>query len=191
MTAIEVREIQPGDLVGVGRLLLEAYDRSGPFDEPYRRFLADAERWVPGATTVFVAERDGRVVGVVAFTLPGDREFETMLLPVADCGFRFLAVDPTAQRAGAGRALVRACLDAAGEHGCRRMVIHSMWFMTAAHRLYERLGFVRRPDLDVRFPSGVGYAFQRDVAPDADQHFPPPDAVPDEPPWYEDVWRGV
>lgn len=191
MITVQIREISPGDYNRVGRLLLEAYDRSGPFDQRYRQFLRHPDQWVPGATTVFVAERDERVVGVVALTLPGDREFETMLLPVADCGFRFLAVDPAVQGEGAGRALVRACLDAARKHGCRRMVIHSMSFMTSAHRLYEQEGFVRRPDLDVRFPSGVAHAFNRDLTADAATLYPRPGPVPDEPPWFEDFWEGA
>ncbi|MFN2555783.1 MAG: GNAT family N-acetyltransferase [Nitriliruptorales bacterium] len=199
MTRLRIREIAPVDYNPVGRLLLEAYDRVGPFSQPYRQFLRHPEQWVAGATAVFVAERragvegagregqvDERVVGVVAFTLPGDREFEQMLLTFADCGFRFLAVAPTAQGQGVGRALVRACLDTARARGCRRTVIHSMSFMTVAHRLYEQEGFARRPDLDVRFPSGVGYAFAQDLAPDAADHFPPPGPVPDEPRWFED-----
>lgn len=188
MRSVTVREIEADDYADVGRVLVAAYDATGPFTSDYRSFLGRPDDWVPGSTTTFVADDGDRVVGVVAFTLPGDPEFETPLLAVADCGFRFLAVDPLAQGAGAGGALVRACLAAARQRGCRRMIIHSMWFMTAAHRLYAREGFVRRPDLDIRFPTGVGYAFQRDLVPDADRHFPPPQPVPDEPPWYEDVW---
>ncbi len=187
MTGVRIRELGRDDHDPVGRLLLEAYDRTGRFEQSYREFLRHPELWAPGATAVFVAERDGRVEGVAALTLPGDREFEAPLRRAADCGLRFLAVDPPAQGKGAGRALVRACLDTARARGCRRMVIHSMSFMSAAHRLYEREGFVRRPDLDVRFPSGVGYAFARDLADDAPDHFPPPGPVPRDPPWFEDL----
>lgn len=189
-TRLRIREIAPGDYDHVGRLLLEAYDRTGAFDQSYRQFLRHPEQWVPGGTAVFVAERDEQVVGVVALTLPGDREFESMLLPGADCGFRFLAVDPVEQGKGTGRALVRACLDAARDHGCRRMVIHSMSFMAAAHRLYGQEGFVRRPDLDVLFPSGVGCAFSQDLTDDAAEHFPPPGPVPSQPRWFEDFCEG-
>jgi poly-gamma-glutamate capsule biosynthesis protein CapA/YwtB (metallophosphatase superfamily) len=46
-----------------------------------------------------------------------------------------------------------------GARDAHRLVIISMHWMTRAHRLYERrYGFVRRPDLDVRFPSGVGWS---------------------------------
>lgn len=172
-------------------LLVSAYEDAGPFDREYLRFLGRPEEWVGAATSVLVAERDGRVVGVVAFTLPGDAAFEEMRgEPVADAGFRFLAVDPEERGRGVGRRLVRACLHAAAERGCRRVMVHSMSFMQAAHGLYRQEGFVRRPDLDVRFPTGVGYAFQRDLTADAAAHFPPPAPAPAQPPWYEDVWRG-
>lgn len=188
MSELEIRTIRPGDHPRVGQLLLAAYDDAGPFDDEYRRFLLDPEQWVPGTTETFVAAQAGTVVGVVGFVLPGDAEFERLCPPAGDAGFRFLAVDLEARGLGIGAALTQRCISEATTRGCRRMLIHSMGFMTAAHALYHRLGFVRRPDLDVRFPSGIGIAFTRDLTADADAHFPAPGPVPDEPPWYEQVW---
>lgn len=186
---LQVREIRPEDHETVGRIVLAAYDAVGPFDDQYRDFLVDPDNWVPGATTTYVAEVDGQVVGAVAFVLPGDEEFEDLEPPAGDCGFRFLAVSPSAQGRGAGGALVdRVVADARGR-GCHRMVIHSMIFMTGAHQLYLGRGFVRRPDLDVTFPSGIGYAFCLDLTEEAPHRFAPPGPVPDEPPWYETIWK--
>lgn len=185
---VAVRPIRPADRGRVGGIVLAAYDAVGPFDEPYRVFLADPGNWVPGSTTTYVAELDGEVVGAVAFVLPGDAEFENLRPPAGDCGFRFLAVAPEAQGSGAGAELVDRVIEDARARGCHRMLIHSMAFMTAAHRLYERRGFVRRPDLDVTFPSGIGYAFSLDLTEEASSRFPPPGPVPDEPPWYEELW---
>lgn len=187
MSDVTVREIRPSDHDRVGALLVASYDAVGPFSEPYREFLADPEEWVPGTTATWVAEHDGVVVGAVGFVLPGDEEFETFEPPVGDCGFRFLSVAPDAQGRGAGGALVDRCVREARSRGCRRMMIHSMEFMTTAHRLYERRGFDRRRDLDVTFPSGVGYGYTLDLTDDAARHFPPPGPVPSEPPWYEQV----
>ena len=64
------------------------------------------------------------------------------------CGFRMLAVDPLCQGGGAGGALVRWCIERARGEGRARVTIHSTPWMTRAHELYGRLGFVRRPDLD-------------------------------------------
>ena len=47
-----------------------------------------------------------------------------------------------------GEALVRACMDRARAAGARRLRLSTQPDMHAAHRLYERLGFARTPDLD-------------------------------------------
>jgi ribosomal protein S18 acetylase RimI-like enzyme len=66
-----------------------------------------------------------------------------------------LAVDPSGQRRGAGAALVRACLDRAAGLGCRSVRIYTRDFAGAAHRLYQRLGFVRTPERDWHPVPGV------------------------------------
>jgi GNAT superfamily N-acetyltransferase len=173
----------------VADLLLSAYDAVGAFSEDYRAFLATPEAWVPGATHTFVAaDHVDRPIGVVSFVLPGDTEFEGFDPPPCDAGFRFLAVDLAVQGRGAGRALVQRCLDAARWHEATRLGIHSMYFMTAAHALYTDMGFERRPDLDVMFPSGHGFAFTVDLHPDAARRFPAPGPAPDPIPWYADAW---
>jgi ribosomal protein S18 acetylase RimI-like enzyme len=84
--------------------------------------------------------------GVTFVTGPG---------PVADIArpgeseIRALAVDRTARGRGVGDALVRACVDRARAlEGCTAIVLSSQRSMHAAHRLYERLGFVRTPGRD-------------------------------------------
>ena len=59
-----------------------------------------------------------------------------------------LVVGADARGSGSGEALVRACLDVAREDGCSLVRLSSQEEMTAAHRLYERLGFVRTPSFD-------------------------------------------
>src|SRR5258706_16387456 len=59
--------------------------------------------------------------------------------------FRMLAVDPPAQGRGVGEALVHECVDEVRRAGRSRLAISSATDMTAAHRLYERLGFARAP----------------------------------------------
>ncbi|MET7437677.1 GNAT family N-acetyltransferase, partial [Streptomyces sp. NPDC005568] len=62
---------------------------------------------------------------------------------------RMLAVAPQARGRGAGEALVRACVDRArATEGCVRVVLSTQRTMRAAHRIYERLGFVRTPERD-------------------------------------------
>jgi hypothetical protein len=84
--------------------------------------------------------------------------------------------------------LVEECIRRAREAGCHRIVISSMTWMGRAHQLYGSLGFERRPDLDVRFPGGIGVVFTLGLTDEAPTRFPPPGPIPAEPPWYEDVW---
>ena len=183
-----IRPMRPDEDDAVGALTLEAYDAHGGLTGPYRTHVADPGTRRRGASAVLVAEVDGRLAGTVTFVLPGDREWEQRRQPAGDAGFRMLAVAPWAEGLGVGRALVEACLRRAEEAGARRMVITTMAWMRRAHRLYEAQGFTHRPDLDVRFPSGLGHTYVRDLAPDAAEHFPPPGEIPTVVPWFEDAW---
>ncbi|KJY47361.1 acetyltransferase, partial [Streptomyces sp. NRRL S-444] len=63
--------------------------------------------------------------------------------------FRMLAVAREGRGRGAGEALVRACMERARAiEGVRRLVLSTTQDMVGAHRIYERLGFVRTPERD-------------------------------------------
>lgn len=185
--------MRPEDAPRVGALTLAAYDRYGRIEGEYRDFLADPLRRLERCTAVLVAEIDtgdggAQVVGTVSYVVPSDAEWEDHAEPAGDAGFRVLAVDPAYEGRGIGSALVEACLVRARRAGAHRMLIISMAWMSRAHALYTgRYGFVRRPDLDVRFPSGVGVFLARDLTDEAPRRFPPPGPVPPEPPWFTDV----
>ena len=185
---VRIRQMRPDEATRVGQLTLAGYDAYGRIDGPYRQDLADPLRRRDGCTALLVAELDGEVVGTVTFVLPGDEQWEGRVEPEGDAGFRILAVDPAAEGRGVGRALVGACIAAARARGCRRIAIVTMAWMDRAQRMYAQLGFRRRPDLDVRFPSGVGYVLTYDLVPDADRYFPVPGPVPATPPWFTEVW---
>jgi GNAT superfamily N-acetyltransferase len=183
-----VRPMRPHEAHQVGAITLASYDAYGSMEGRYRDFLADPSRRIDGCTALLVAEVDGALAGTVTYVLPGDTEWEGRPVNDGDCGFRVLAVAPGMEGRGVGRSLVNACIEASRQRDCRRLIITSMAWMSRAHGLYEGLGFVRRPDLAVRFPGGDGVVFTRDLVTDADDHFPPPGPVPTEPPWFEDAW---
>lgn len=183
-----IRTFRPADADAVARLTLAAYDAYGRIEGPYRAELADPRRRSRGCTALLVAELAARAVGTVTFVLPEDPEWEGPAPAPADASLRVLAVAPEAEGGGVGRALAERCIALAHEHGRHRLILTSMAWMTRAHRLYEGLGFTRRPDLDVRFPGGTGIIYQLDLTPEAPTRFPPPGPVPTEPPWYEEVW---
>ena len=59
-----------------------------------------------------------------------------------------LVVDPAVRGADVGELLVTASLDRARAAGKAMMVLSTDSRMTAAHRLYRRLGFRRLPERD-------------------------------------------
>ena len=189
--------MRAGEAADVGALTLAAYDRYGHITGRYRAFLGDPARRVGSCTALLVATWQPQpgaapqLAGTVTYVTPGDPEWEHTVPPAGDAGFRILAVAPELEGHGVGTRLVAACIDRASDEGRRRLLLTSMSWMTRAHVLYEqRFGFVRRPDLDRTFPSGVGFVYALDLTADAAAHFPPPGPVPDDPPWFEDVPRG-
>ena len=112
----------------------------------YAPELADVEGRASRSELLVVRDTAGRVVGSVALVLEGD--FGNVTTSDAEAAFRMLVVDPDVQGQGVGRLLVTECLERARAAGKRRMVLSTDPLMTAAHRLYERVGFTRLPERD-------------------------------------------
>lgn len=90
---------------------------------------------------------DGRLVGGVTFAAPGSPLCDIARADEAE--FRMPAVAREGRGRGAGEALVRACVDRSrAVGGVRRLVLSTTPDMLGAHRIYERLGFVRSPERD-------------------------------------------
>lgn len=104
------------------------------------------ERLEPAGELLIAVDGDGRIGGAVLF-LHADSALR-QLAGEGEREFRMLAVHPDARGTGAGEALVRACLERALNAGAKRVVLWSQPAMLAAHRLYERVGFVRAPERD-------------------------------------------
>ncbi|TGN66850.1 GNAT family N-acetyltransferase [Nocardioides eburneiflavus] len=163
---MEVRRIRPGELERAGEVCVAAYDPllRGAEDD-YRERLRDvATRDAQAEVWVAVVDDDGhdRVVGVVTYCPPGSPWRE---IGRDDEGeFRMLAVDPSAQGTGVGTALARLCEEQARAHGASGMALSSLAAMTAAHRVYARLGYERDPDRDWSPIAGVDLlAFRKDL----------------------------
>jgi len=149
-----VRPATPADFPEIARVTLAAYEADGQVKDTggYDTVLVDvAGRAAAGDLLVAVSGAD--VLGAVLFVRPGSPYAE--LSRAGEAEFRMLAVDPTAQGRGVGRALVRACLDRAVAAGCAAVVICVRDFAAAAQRLYESVGFVRTPSLDWSPVAGV------------------------------------
>ncbi len=169
--AVTIRQATGDDFEGVARLTVAAYRALSVWvGDDYAAELADVAGRVASGATVLVAEDgDGRLLGAVTLVLPPSPFFEWNPDVDGDCGFRMLAVDPAAQGRGVGPALVEECLRRSRVAGRKRMIIGSTPWMTTAHRVYERIGFVRRPDLDQRWGWITGWAFVLDLADSRDR----------------------
>ncbi len=143
---MELRRAVPSEHEAIGRLTVAAYEPFllGP-DDDYRLRLADAARRDREAE-VWVAAEGGSVLGNVTVCPAGSPWRE---LARDDEGeFRMLAVSPDAQGRGVGHQLAELVVERFRVEGARAVVLSSLTVMAGAHRLYERLGFVRVPDRD-------------------------------------------
>jgi ribosomal protein S18 acetylase RimI-like enzyme len=143
-----VRAVTPDEYERVGELTVAAYAALpvdhlwGGYDEHMRAVAERVE-----AAEIFVAELDGRVVGAVTYASDPESPWLEWNEP-GEAQIRLLAVDTAVQGRGIGEALVVACIDRAREQGLT-IILHTTNHMPAAQRLYERMGFTRRPDRDV------------------------------------------
>jgi ribosomal protein S18 acetylase RimI-like enzyme len=126
MCDIQVREALAGEHEDLGRLIQRAYAEYARPGDPvwagYFSMLADVAGRAAFAT-VLVAVAGGHVVGTATVDLDQTVEGTQGLRP-GQANFRLLAVDPAARGYGAGRRLVRACIQLAGMAGKDVATLH-------------------------------------------------------------------
>jgi ribosomal protein S18 acetylase RimI-like enzyme len=150
-----LREARPDELDTVGQVMEAAYQEYMP-PNPSREWLAYREevrdvRRRLGVSTLIVAEIDGRLVGAVTYYPDGSRETNAAW-PPSWAVFRLLAVHPDVRGRGIGRLLTEECIRRARAARCEAVGLHTTHLMTVARTMYERMGFVRFPELDF-FPA--------------------------------------
>jgi len=151
---LAVRVVEPselGRLQEIGELTALAYLADGLIDNahPYVPQLRDASARAEHALLLAIFDGgagEGKIVGTITLVPPGSKFAE--LAQDDEFELRMLAVSPMERGRGIGAELTRAALEMAVERGARRVVLSTMDTMHAAHRLYERIGFLRREDLD-------------------------------------------
>jgi ribosomal protein S18 acetylase RimI-like enzyme len=143
---LEVRPALPEELDSAGDLVADVYATEGwsPHEE-YTAELRDARTRAQHAD-VLVGVLDGAVVGTVTLVLGGGRYAENH--ESGDAVIRMLATAPEARGTGVATALMEESLRRAREAGASVVRLATQPEMHAAHRLYERLGFVRTPERD-------------------------------------------
>ena len=133
----EYAAIMPEPLwVGYRRQLLATLDAEGSVE----RIIAERDRAIMGSVLLFPSATNAYVRAVV----------------IVDCPeVRLLAVAPDARGQGVGTALMDECARRARRAGATALGLHTTDIMRSAVRMYERMGYVRTPELDFAPASGV------------------------------------
>lgn len=156
MQDLNIREAGPEDDEAIGTLLIDAfttaYARKIPevvYGEARRaelRAVAEKRR----RATVWVAELKGRVVGTVALFAPGAEGSEAWIPNAAD--LRHLATDPSLHGQGLSVPLLEAAEQRAADWNVDAICLHVRRAATGVARMYQRRGFVRAPEGDLKLP---------------------------------------
>ncbi|HWB72576.1 MAG TPA: GNAT family N-acetyltransferase [Egibacteraceae bacterium] len=155
MSDIAIRPARDDELDDVAALIVDAYAEYAARMSPdawssFAQNIADVRGRMPDAE-LLVAERDGRLVGSVTMFTDWRGAQEGTI------GVRLLSVIPSERGSGVGRALMERCIERAREMGKRKVVLTTTQEMDTARDLYDKLGFVREPDLDHEPAPGVRY----------------------------------
>jgi ribosomal protein S18 acetylase RimI-like enzyme len=143
---LEVRTALPSEYDAAGDLVADVYVAEGwSSHDEYTDLLRDAATRA-AHTDLLVAVLDGSVVGTVTLVLDGGRYSEAS--DPDDAVIRMLATAPAARGSGVGSRLVEECVSRARAAGRTAVRLSTQDKMHAAHRLYERAGFVRTPERD-------------------------------------------
>jgi GNAT superfamily N-acetyltransferase len=148
-----VREAHARDREAVRDVTLAAYQEFAAtmptLWDGYRQSILGTLADVTPATQL-VAERAGVIVGTVLLYPPGPIRYTPDDEPVELRWpeVRLLAVAPAARGRGVAAALMAACVARARQSGAAALALHTTDLMQTAMRLYQRMGFVRVPELD-------------------------------------------
>jgi ribosomal protein S18 acetylase RimI-like enzyme len=155
---VRIRPAEDSDAGAVAALWTEAYTGRGPGGRstPYEEgeFFESLRRG-----SMHVAEREGRVIGVVVLHPPGAAG--CAIAGEGEAELSRLAVGAASRRQGIARRLVELCGDEAAALGAAAIVLWSRPYQLDAHRLYESLGYRRAPERDSADADGERHVFLR------------------------------
>jgi GNAT superfamily N-acetyltransferase len=150
---ISIRPAVEADFDAIARITAASYLAAGYFDSadhPYMQQIQEVAARAAKAT-IWVAERDGQVVGSVTLALAGEPYADIALADELE--FRMLVVDPAVQRSGAGQAMVKAIIEHAKSlDGINGVALTTGRTWESAHGLYRKTGFRRVPARDWLIP---------------------------------------
>lgn len=167
VSGLGVRDAGLHELDAIASLLEEVYSEYRPHFpadawELYLGEIVDVRSRLTDSVLIVAASESG-LVGTVGF-YPNASLSPLERWPAGWASIRALAVRGNARRRGVAEALGLECIRRAKAQRAQAIGLHTASFMTAATRLYERLGFRRAPDFDIE----IGEMFAgRPLRPDA------------------------
>jgi len=152
-----IRNANPDEFEEIGQLMFRTYSQLEGFpgvdEHPhYYKMLSNIGSFTekPSVELLVAVNENNEVLGTVVYI--GKMEYygsRGISITEGDCvGFRLLAVSPDARGLGIGKTLCQFCIDRAKLAGAKKMIIHTTKAMSIAWKMYERMGFVRSPELD-------------------------------------------
>jgi N-acetylglutamate synthase-like GNAT family acetyltransferase len=130
-------EARPGDIGEIVRLHGVVYAKEHGFDATFEAYVAEPlARFAIAASPrerLWIAERDGRIVGCVAIVAASAQVAQ----------LRWFLVDPAARGSGLGTRLLDETIAFSRASGYRSIVLWTVSALAAAARLYRARGFAR------------------------------------------------
>jgi len=139
MTSLEIRHAAGASDVAEVKRLFDEYAAWIAVDLSFQNFAEERAglpgNYTPPSGALLLAWDGVSAAGCIAVRRIDDR----------DCEMKRLFVRDTFRGLGAGESLARAAMAWARGAGYERMLLDTLPSMGAAHKLYERLGFVEIP----------------------------------------------
>lgn len=130
-------DLRPGDLGSIIHMHGTIYAREYGFDHTFDAYVAEPlAQFVLKQTErerIWLAERDGKLVGCIAIVSASEREAQ----------LRWFLVDPSARGIGLGKRLLNEAIAFAREQDYSSIFLYTVSALTTAAKLYRLCGFER------------------------------------------------
>jgi ribosomal protein S18 acetylase RimI-like enzyme len=162
---IVVRPVRPEECTEAGRQTRAGFAAIfGEGDVEYLDTVADVAGRCDRTTVLVAVDEDGLILGSITVELTTKLDPAQELAP-GEAHLRMLGVAPAAQGRGAGRALLEGAAAVARATGKTRLTLGTLPEMTAARRLYDRMGFQGGPP-EEHAPGRVHMSYELGLGPD-------------------------